>query len=102
MDRGGIEPPCPQCECGALPTKLTARLSRVSPSTPGKPLYMVYYILHMDLTIICESCGQEFVFTEGEQEYYRQRELDDPKLCMICRARKQAEERDRLRFINKS
>lgn len=51
-----------------------------------------------DKTIVCESCGQEFVWTEGEQEFYRQKNLTDPKLCMICRARKQAEDRDKAQY----
>lgn len=26
-----------------------------------------------DKTIICKDCGKEFVFTEGEQEFYKEK-----------------------------
>jgi hypothetical protein len=47
-----------------------------------------------DLTIVCEDCGQEFVWTEGEQQFYGDKGLERPKYCMICRARRKAQERD--------
>lgn len=46
-----------------------------------------------DKTIICGECGQEFVFTAGEQEFYTNKGLEEPKYCMICRGKKAAEER---------
>ena len=44
-----------------------------------------------DRTLTCRDCGQEFVFTAGEQEFYRSRGLaNDPGRCPECRrARKQ-------------
>ncbi|MBQ5335269.1 MAG: zinc-ribbon domain containing protein [Oscillospiraceae bacterium] len=45
-----------------------------------------------DRTLICTECGQEFVFTAGEQEFYQEKGFtNDPKKCKACRdARKNA------------
>ena len=45
-----------------------------------------------DKTLQCTECGQEFVFTAGEQEFYSSRGLmNEPKRCPECRqARKGA------------
>lgn len=43
-----------------------------------------------DRTLTCRDCGQEFVFTAGEQDFYTQRGFSDPQRCPSCRsARKQ-------------
>ena len=44
-----------------------------------------------DKTIICKDCGNEFVFTVGEQEFYKEKGFEnDPVRCPDCRrARKQ-------------
>jgi hypothetical protein len=39
-----------------------------------------------DIIITCESCGQQFPFTIGEQEFFVQKHLAPPTRCMICRA----------------
>jgi CxxC-x17-CxxC domain-containing protein len=36
-------------------------------------------------TLTCRDCGQEFVFTTGEQEFYQQRGFSDPQRCPACR-----------------
>ena len=39
-----------------------------------------------DKTLICRDCGQEFVFTTGEQEFYTQRGFqNEPSRCRDCR-----------------
>lgn len=45
-----------------------------------------------DKKIVCKDCGQEFVFTVGEQEFYKEKGFEnDPVRCITCRkARKQA------------
>ena len=45
-----------------------------------------------DRTLTCRDCGQQFVFTAGEQEFYQSRGLtNDPGRCPDCRqARKQS------------
>lgn len=44
-----------------------------------------------DKTITCKDCGTEFVFTVGEQEFYKEKGFEhDPVRCPDCRrARKQ-------------
>lgn len=44
-----------------------------------------------DKIIICKDCGKEFVFTEGEQNFYKEMGFEnDPQRCPECRkARKQ-------------
>lgn len=40
-----------------------------------------------DKTLVCTSCGKEFIFTSGEQEFYASHGLqNDPKRCPECRA----------------
>ena len=44
-----------------------------------------------DRTLVCKDCGNEFIFTVGEQEFYKEKGFDnDPVRCPDCRkARKQ-------------
>ena len=44
-----------------------------------------------DKTLSCKDCGKEFVFTEGEQEFYKEKGFEnEPQRCPDCRrARKQ-------------
>ena len=44
-----------------------------------------------DRTLVCKDCGKEFIFTVGEQEFYKEKGFDnDPVRCPDCRrARKQ-------------
>ncbi len=47
---------------------------------------------HMtDKTIQCRDCGDEFVFTEGEQEFYAERDFNDPIRCPDCRRARKAQ-----------
>ena len=41
-----------------------------------------------DKVIVCKICSQTFVFTAGEQEFYCDRNLAEPKRCPHCRARR--------------
>jgi DNA-directed RNA polymerase subunit RPC12/RpoP len=42
-----------------------------------------------DKTIICKDCGSEFVFTEGEQAFYKEKGFEnDPVRCPACRRNK--------------
>jgi len=44
-----------------------------------------------DKTLTCADCGQQFVFTASEQEFYEEKGFtNEPKRCPTCRrARKQ-------------
>ena len=42
-----------------------------------------------DKTLTCRECGQEFIFSAGEQEFYQQKGLThEPGRCPECRARR--------------
>jgi len=43
-----------------------------------------------DKQIECLDCGQSFVFTEGEQEFFTEKGYTPPKRCPGCRAKKRA------------
>jgi hypothetical protein len=44
-----------------------------------------------DKTIVCKDCNTDFVFTESEQEFYKEKGFEnEPQRCPDCRrARKQ-------------
>lgn len=42
----------------------------------------------MDKKIICKDCGKEFIFTEGEQNFYKEKRFNDPGRCKECRQAK--------------
>jgi Probable zinc-ribbon domain len=44
-----------------------------------------------DKTITCADCGQPFTFSQGEQEFFQQRGMSEPKRCKECRQAKKAE-----------
>lgn len=42
--------------------------------------------MYEDKTLVCKDCGNEFVFTAGEQEFYAERGFtNEPKRCKACR-----------------
>ncbi|MFC1958217.1 zinc-ribbon domain containing protein [Chloroflexota bacterium] len=45
-----------------------------------------------DKTLTCRECGQEFIFTAGEQEFYASRGLlNEPGRCPECRSARRRE-----------
>ena len=50
-----------------------------------------------DKTLKCKDCGAEFVFTENEQAFYKEKGFEnEPQRCADCRAaRKQQRGNDR-------
>ncbi len=50
-----------------------------------------------DKTIVCKDCNNEFVFTESEQEFYKEKGFEnEPQRCPDCRrARKQQRNNNR-------
>jgi ssDNA-binding Zn-finger/Zn-ribbon topoisomerase 1 len=38
-----------------------------------------------DKKLNCKDCGSEFAFTEGEQEFYAEKNFPDPVRCPECR-----------------
>jgi CxxC-x17-CxxC domain-containing protein len=46
--------------------------------------------VYNDKTLTCADCGQEFVFTASEQDFYAQRGFTEPRRCPSCRASRKA------------
>lgn len=45
-----------------------------------------------DKTLVCKDCGREFVFTSGEQEFYKEKGFDnEPTRCADCRHARKAQ-----------
>ena len=47
-----------------------------------------------DKEIICIDCGRQFVFSIGEQEFYKSKNFPFPKRCKKCSKKR------RMRFLN--
>lgn len=45
-----------------------------------------------DKTLVCADCGQDFIWTAGEQAFYKEKGFtNEPKRCKDCRNKKKAE-----------
>lgn len=55
-----------------------------------------------DKTIVCKDCGKEFIFTAGEQEFYKEKGFtNEPQRCKDCRnAKKGSNFKPRNNFNN--
>ena len=56
--------------------------------------------MYEDKTLTCKECGQPYVFTAGEQEFYAEKGFEnEPQRCKTCRdARKNATRATREMF----
>ncbi|MPQ45283.1 zinc-ribbon domain-containing protein [Clostridium tarantellae] len=51
-----------------------------------------------DKILTCKDCGAEFVFSEREQEFYKEKGFDnEPARCAECRRAKKAERNNNRR-----
>ena len=51
-----------------------------------------------DKKILCKDCGKEFVFTVGEQEFYKEKGFEnDPVRCPDCRRARKSQKMTRDR-----
>ena len=42
--------------------------------------------MYEDKTLVCKECGNEFIFTAGEQEFYAEKGfVNEPQRCKACR-----------------
>lgn len=39
----------------------------------------------MDKKIKCQDCGEDFIFTERDQNFYQEKGFEPPKRCKFCR-----------------
>lgn len=54
-----------------------------------------------DKTLVCKDCGVSFVFTEGEQEFYREKGFtNEPVRCPSCRKAKKQRRMSREAYHN--
>ncbi len=45
-----------------------------------------------DKTLVCKECGEEFVFTAGEQEFYAEKGFENiPQRCKSCRDKRKSQ-----------
>ncbi len=52
--------------------------------------------MYTDKKLICRDCGNEFVFTAGEQEFYNERGFDSvPQRCRFCRQKRRYRDRQK-------
>jgi CxxC-x17-CxxC domain-containing protein len=48
-------------------------------------------VTYVDRTIICVDCGQEFIHSADDQQYYADKGfVSEPKRCVTCRASRRA------------
>jgi uncharacterized Zn finger protein len=45
-----------------------------------------------DQVIPCKDCGADFVFTESDQEFFKEKAYSPPKRCKACRQAKKAQQ----------
>ena len=56
-----------------------------------------------DIEITCKDCGNKFLFTVKEQEFYKEKGFNSkPVRCNVCRKRKKEERNENKRFIEKN
>jgi len=49
-------------------------------------------VTYTDKTLTCRDCGNSFIFTEGEQEFFAQKGYtNEPGRCPECRAARKAQ-----------
>jgi len=48
--------------------------------------------MYADKTLTCADCGQQFVFTESEQQFFADRGFTEPRRCPSCRAARKAQQ----------
>jgi DNA-directed RNA polymerase subunit RPC12/RpoP len=55
-----------------------------------------------DRTLVCKDCGKDFVFTQGEQEFYKEKGFEnDPVRCPDCRRNRKQQSRGNDRGYNR-
>ncbi len=50
---------------------------------------------YQDKTLVCKDCGQEFIFTARDQEFYAEKGFSNPVRCKECRIARKAERNNR-------
>ncbi|MCE5313517.1 MAG: zinc-ribbon domain-containing protein [Armatimonadota bacterium] len=50
--------------------------------------------MSQDKEIKCKDCGQNFIFTAGEQEFFQSRGFSEPIRCKSCREIRKSQKND--------
>lgn len=57
--------------------------------------------MYQDKTLICRDCGEEFIFTAGEQEFYAEKGFqNEPQRCKTCRSQRKNSEKQPREFFS--
>ena len=89
---------CSACDASSptynLATTACSRLQYANRISGANIIIIQSEVDHMyeDKTLVCKECGNEFIFTAGEQEFYAEKGfVNEPQRCKACRdARKNA------------
>ncbi len=55
--------------------------------------------MYNDKTLICKECGEEFIFTAGEQEFYAEKGfMNEPQRCKSCRQNRKNADRPQREY----
>ena len=75
---------------GPDPVRLLALSARRNPGNFGGGLKsMTENAEYQDRTLKCADCGEDFVFTAGEQIFFADKHFrNDPKRCKPCKAKR--------------
>src|SRR6188508_2740991 len=84
MPRMGPWPERSSTQLGLL-SRLTREPDGIAPATERS-----FVFVYSDKNLTCADCGQEFVFTASEQDFYAQRGFTEPRRCPSCRASRKA------------
>ena len=56
-------------------------------------------LMYEDKTLVCKDCGNEFIFTAGEQEFYAEKGFEnEPQRCRECRQARKANRNGERKF----
>lgn len=81
--------PKPISRLGSRPTSLLTRYPAPTTSSAHGVITLVSF---SDKTLTCRDCGQPFVWTASEQEFYQSRGFEnEPVRCRECRNRRKME-----------
>lgn len=59
----------------------------------------VLILMYEDKTLVCKDCGNEFIFTAGEQEFYAEKGFEnEPQRCRDCRQARKANRNGERKF----
>lgn len=73
---------------GTKISALGAELTQVLRMNKVDPVNLKDCVVVSGTIIKCRECSTDFIFSEGEAEYFKEKEFADPKLCKSCKRKK--------------